>query len=510
MALSLSECELIVEELTRALVGGFIQKIHQPRPLTLTLDVRSPGQTSSLLVCVEPRFARLHLTSQKFENPPTPPPFCAFLRSHLEGGRIVEISQEPGDRIVSSTIVKTEQVSVLVIALTGNQANVHVLNKGRLVLQSLRESRVKIGERYTPPQLRPRPPEPVPPLATAGRIPQDKTVVHQGEQIGEPLPEASTQGKDGFGERYPVSAELEARYEEEEQEAGKDTILEQQLAHVRKALKHAKRKIQALQEDFKKMERFQDYTRYGELLKSHLHEIKKGQESIAMVDYYDPALPTLTLPLNPSKDAVWNMEDYFRKYHKYIGAQEHLQPRVDQAHQEVARLEAKLAQLEQGIVDPDYVPKTKIAPGSPGPSSLRTSKGRPAPAQAYRTYTSADGLPILVGKTAKDNDHLTLKVANPDDLWLHARGTPGSHVVVRLEKGATVPPETLKDAATLTLWFSDMRKSGKGEVIYTLRKFVKKGKGFKPGSVTVEREKSLWIELKEDRLKRLKGETSPG
>ncbi|PJA78087.1 MAG: fibronectin/fibrinogen-binding protein, partial [Nitrospirae bacterium CG_4_9_14_3_um_filter_51_5] len=121
MALSLSECECIVEELSRALVGGFIQKIHQPRPLTLTLDVRTPGQTCSLLVCVEPRFARLHLTSRKFENPPTPPPFCSFLRSHVEGGRIVAVSQEPGDRIVSITIVKTGQVSVLVIALTGNQ-----------------------------------------------------------------------------------------------------------------------------------------------------------------------------------------------------------------------------------------------------------------------------------------------------------------------------------------------------------------------------------------------------
>ena len=227
-----------------------------------------------------------------------------------------------------------------------------------------------------------------------------------------------------------------------------------------------------------------------------------------MLDYYDPALPTLTLPLDPAKDAVWNMEDYFRKYHKYIGAQEHLQPRVDQAQQEVARLEAKLAQLEQGIVDPEGLPRTKKKPVSSIPQGTRASKGRPSPAQGYRTYTSADGLPILVGKTAKDNDHLTLKVANPDDLWLHARGTPGSHVVVRLEKGAMVPPETLKDAATLTLWFSDLRKSGKGEVIYTLRKFVRKGKGFKPGSVTVEREKSLWIELKEDRLNRLKGGTN--
>ena len=126
-------------------------------------------------------------------------------------------------------------------------------------------------------------------------------------------------------------------------------------------------------------------------------------------------------------------------------------------------------------------------------------------AKPYREFESFDGHPILVGKSAKDNDALTLKVAKPDDLWLHARGTPGSHVVVRLDKGVQVPHETLRDAAALALWYSDLRKSGKGEVIYTYRKFVKKGKGLKPGAVMVEREKSVWIEAKADRLERLKG-----
>ncbi|MEJ2231858.1 MAG: NFACT family protein [Nitrospirales bacterium] len=329
MALSLSECEVIVEELSRALVGGFIQKIHQPRPLTLTLDVRSPGQTCSLLVCVELRFARLHLTSQKFENPPTPPPFCSFLRSQVEGGRIVEITQEPGDRIVYITIVKAQQVRMLVIALTGNQANMHLLNEGKQVLRSLRETRMKVGEHYTPPTLRPvRPADSFPPPVVATRVPQDETVAHKGRDIAEPVNQVSTPKKEGFGERYPVSAELDTRYGQQEQEEAKDSLHQQQLAQVRKVLKHAKRKIHALQEDFKKTERFREYARYGELLKSHLHEITRGQETITIVDYYDPALPTLTLPLDPSKDAVWNMEDYFRKFHKFVGAQEHLQPRV--------------------------------------------------------------------------------------------------------------------------------------------------------------------------------------
>lgn len=82
-----------------------------------------------------------------------------------------------------------------------------------------------------------------------------------------------------------------------------------------------------------------------------------------------------------------------------------------------------------------------------------------------------------MGKNARENEELTCKFAHSEDLWLHAHGTPGSHVVVRLEKGMNPPPETLKDAATLALLYSDLKKSGKGEVIYTRRKYVRKVKG---------------------------------
>jgi predicted ribosome quality control (RQC) complex YloA/Tae2 family protein len=81
---------------------------------------------------------------------------------------------------------------------------------------------------------------------------------------------------------------------------------------------------------------------------------------------------------------------------------------------------------------------------------------------------------------------------------------PGSHVVVRLEKGANPPPETMKDAATLALLYSDLKKSGKGEVIYTRRKHVRKAKGRPPGTVTVTQEKALHLQLDRARLDRLK------
>ncbi len=483
MAINLVDLEAVLAEIQPTLIGGWIQKIHQPQTMALTLDVRSPGTSAMLYICTEPRFSRLHLTSKKYPNPPTPPPYCQYLRSHLEGGRIEEMSQEPGDRIVYVKIAKGEKSYFLVIALIGNRANVLLLNKDRMLLRSLKESRFQIGERFVPPTKK-SPPQPEPPSRVG--------------KIAEP-----PQRKGTFSEKYPVSAAWEIIYEKKEKDENQKLLHDQHLTQTRKALKGAKGKLRAFQEDFKKAERYCEFARYGELLKSILHDMHKGQETVTLTDYYDPALPTLTLHLDPSKDPVRNMEDYFRKYKKYLGAQKHLLPRIDTQQKKVAQLEEQLTQIEQGIISSAYSPKTakKLQP-LPTPHS---SKVRQAPAQNYRTYISADGISILVGKTAKDNDHLTFKVGKPDDLWLHARGTPGSHVIVRLEKGQTAPHETLKDAATLTLWFSDLRKSGKGEVIYTLRKFVKKAKGQKPGTVTVTRDKSLWIELKDERLERLKG-----
>ena len=109
-----------------------------------------------------------------------------------------------------------------------------------------------------------------------------------------------------------------------------------------------------------------------------------------------------------------------------------------------------------------------------------------------------------MGRNARENEALTFKMARSDDLWLHARGTPGSHVVVRLEKGANPLPETIKDAATLALQYSDLKNSGKGEVIYTKRKWVRKVKGQTPGTVTVTQEKTIFVQLDRARLVRLK------
>ncbi|RMH02947.1 MAG: fibronectin-binding domain-containing protein [Nitrospirae bacterium] len=504
MALTLAECTAVVTELNTLLSNSWIQKIHQPNPLTLTFTLRIPGDTVTLLICADPPLARLHLIDYKLENPPTPPPFCQLLRASLQGGKLIEVVQEPGDRIVYLRILTGSNPFTLVVALTGRQANVHLLNASQTVIQSLRPSQFKPGETFRP--------SCKPPCSPGAQGLLQQKIPPQPHATGSPPMPVSS-----LAQRAPVSAELAARYRQQEQERIQAQARQMQRAHLTKALKQAQRKLENLQHDWANVQRYAEYGRYGELLKAHLQSMHKGQDSVTVTDYYDPAMPQLTLPLDPAKDPVQNMEEYFRKYHKFLSAKRQLQPRLEAARQAVAALQEHILAWERGTVapSPEHVPapaqdaaNEALAPRARSIAPSSRELPQPSPRiKGCRHFISRDGFSILVGKSARDNDELTFHLARPDDLWLHARGVSGSHVVVRVDKKAQVPYETLQDAATLALWFSDLRKSGKGEVMYTLRKFVRKAKGQQPGAVIVSREKSLWVELDDERLARLKEQT---
>jgi predicted ribosome quality control (RQC) complex YloA/Tae2 family protein len=108
-----------------------------------------------------------------------------------------------------------------------------------------------------------------------------------------------------------------------------------------------------------------------------------------------------------------------------------------------------------------------------------------------------NGWEILVGKSAAGNDQLTMKIARPDDLWLHAEGMPGSHVIVRNPNAGTIPPDVLMKAAALAAFHSKGKNAGKVPVTYTRAGLVKKPKGAKPGLVTLQERKSLMVKPEE-------------
>ena len=476
MALHATDIASVLSEIAPILLNGWIQKIQQPSDRTIIFEIRVPGKTHRLLISCEPGTARLHLCRRVLPNPPSPPAFCQFLRAHLQGARIAGIQQLPNDRIVILQLTTEDGPRQVVCELTGKTANVLVLNENHCVVRDLNRHPQIIGQPYQAPVKR-----------SGG--PAD------GKASRFAVPAGASE--------FPISAAIEAHYYDEEAGLAQARARDARLRALRKAIKKEQRLIGAWQDDLAKAAKYRDYARYGELIKANLSSIKKGMDHIAILDYYDDAMPEVTIPLDPTKSSQGNMDDYFRKYRKYLAAERELKPRIEQAERELGEMREELVAIEQGIWPPPLsaASDAQSATRKIARTEQKSNDRRHGP---FRRFVSSDGLPIFVGRNARENDELTFGLAKSDDLWLHARGTPGSHVVVRLEKGKDPPPETLRDAATLALLYSDLKKSGKGEVIYTRRKWVKKAKGQTPGAVLVTQEKSLHISLDKQRLAGLK------
>jgi predicted ribosome quality control (RQC) complex YloA/Tae2 family protein len=473
MALSATEIERVLVEIAPVLDQARIQKIHQPGNRVLLFELRVPNKTHRLLVSCEPGTARLHLTSRPLPNPPSPPSFCQFLRAQVQGGRLEDIRQLGHDRIVALTVSTRQGLRIIVCGFTGHTANLLLLDDRRHVLRDLNGQGHLVGKPYQ---------EPVPPGSSSIREKASRFDPH------------TTAG------HFPISQAVEAHYHDKERTLLVDRAKQDRLRTLRTSLSKMLRRIDAWREDLARMAAYRDYGRYGELLKAHLASVTPGMEQITLVDYYDPALPEVTLPLDPAKSALQNMNDYFKKHRKHLTADRELHARIARGEQEADILRREITSVQEGTWTPPAAGSGREV-RSPGSKRMRSAVIRRGP---FRRFVSADGLPIFVGRNAAENEELTFRMANSDDLWLHARGTPGSHVVVRLAKGADPPLETLCEAATLALLYSDLKKSGRGDVIYTKRKWVKKAKGQAAGAVIVTHEKTISASLDPRRLEALK------
>lgn len=481
MALTATEIACIVQELAPALAEGWIQKIFQPFSSSLLLEVRVPGHTRRLLYSVRDETARVHLVRENLPNPPTPPAFCQLLRARIQGARIDGLAQIPGDRIVRLDLTSRDGPVALIAELFGRHADLLLLDGESRVLATLRHNRDRVGQGY-------QAPSPTPLRSS----PSD---------VATPAPESKPQPSTE-SDPFPLSSRLETLYGGREAELSHLTQIRERESILRKHLKKLLRRMSALRRDLELAGRYEPYARYGELLKANLGLLKKGLTTASVVDYYDERLPELTIPLDPTKGPQANMDAYFAKYRKFVSAQREISPRVAAIEVEVQQLQTELATIKNGTWqapnrEPRTTPSTISRPGRKR-AAVETHRG------PFRRFISSDGHQIFVGRNARENDELTFSLAKSEDLWLHARGTPGSHVVVRLEKGTEPPPETIRDAATLALLYSDLKKSGKGDVIYTRRKWVKKAKGQAPGAVTVTQEKTIYITLDKPRLDALK------
>ncbi|WP_033829276.1 Rqc2 family fibronectin-binding protein [Bacillus andreraoultii] len=259
-------------------------------------------------------------------------------------------------------------------------------------------------------------------------------------------------------------------------------------------------KINKLLNTLEEAENGDSYQLYGELLTAHMYEIKKGMKEIAVENYYDDN-KRVTIPLNPNKTPSENAQIYFQKYNKSKSALLHAKEQIEKAKEELLYLENVLQQLENAA--PKDIEEIKEELSEQGYMKATVKKGqkRQKSHPELEHYVSTDGESILVGKNNKQNDYLTTKLAKKNELWLHTKDIPGSHVVIRSEN----PTETtIKEAAILAAYNSKARRSSRVPVDYTKVKYVRKPNGAKPGFVIYDHQQTIFVTPNQETVIKMK------
>ncbi len=471
-----STISTVVAELGQSILGRAPGKIFQLDQQSIAIDFGF-RQEGYLFISVNPALPRLYLIKRRvrdLEKQSLPlNQFSTTLRKELAQTRVTGIEKIAGDRIVRLNFrgvdeIGRQKLRTLIVQLTGRSANLLLLDENEVILAQMRRQVDQSAHgRYQMP------------AATKGKSNTNDdaaaiTTPSEGKSVSETLDEYFT--------KLAVEKAAESR-------------LNQARAKLRQEVTRRKKLLKQLREDLATHTNAEDQKRIGDLLLANVGA-KRHNGRVRLVDYFAEGAPEFEIELDEKTSIPEEASRRFATFSRSKRARKQIAARIEKVRSELAELERS---------EPDAFP---AQPGSQPASSARGS--RPTVREGVskrsleskripgtRRYVSADGFEMLVGRAAKDNDHLTFKVAKPNDLWLHAADYPGSHVIVRNATRKELPRRTLIEAAQLAAYFSQANKDPKVDVHYTERKFVSKPKGAAPGLVRMARFKNITVKPKE-------------
>jgi predicted ribosome quality control (RQC) complex YloA/Tae2 family protein len=485
MSLSAPEIAAIAAEL-QPLVGSRVEAVRMHAERALTLELHGRAGSATLLVSAEPELTRLHAVLRRPPQPPSPFAAQAVLRRELEGARLAAMEARAGERVVELAFDAPSGPLRLVAELTGRHGNLFLVASDGLV-------RLAAGRNLSPR----RDLAPGKPYAP----PAERAALARPE--GDPRREGGASPASSPA-RFPFSAELERRYRALEEERAALEGRKRLRDPVRAALARARRALEKLAEEAARVPAAEEDRRRADLLKQSLRAVRRGAAEVKLTEWTEEGAREVTVALDPSLSPRHNMERYYRRYRRIAESAARVAARAGEVRSREAELRALLDALDAAALDelPRLEREARRLGAAPRPPPRPRSR-RDEPLPPYRQFRSIGGTPILVGRNAEANDALTVKVARGNDLWLHARGLPGSHVVVKLDKGKSPDGETLLDAAHLAVHFSDGRSEAQVEVVATRAKYVRKVKGGAPGAVTYSQERTIHLRIERQRVERL-------
>lgn len=222
---------------------------------------------------------------------------------------------------------------------------------------------------------------------------------------------------------------------------------------------------------------------FGELITANIYAIPQNVKSVSLLNYYSESGEHVDIPLDPNLLPQENAQRYYKKYTKAKSTYKYTTRQLEDSQKELEYLESVLQLLDNctALREMDEVRQELAEQGYMILKKKPAAKKHSAMTEPLR-FKSSDGFDIFVGKNNKQNDYLTLKLAQSNDIWLHTKNIPGSHVIIK-RNGLDIPDKTLEEAAALAAWHSKARMSSNVSVDYTTVKNVNKPSGAKPGMV---------------------------
>lgn len=462
-------------EEARRLVGGKLSKVHQVGEVFFLRFFDPPGA-----LALDPKGKAFHRTELRPPAPPRPPAFCQLLRT-LEGQPLLSLDQAGFDRVLRLRFPEADLIldfrprrgNVFLFFRNGRTASLH---EGQF-----QEARFAEGDptEGLGPELRRalagrlgRPPSPeelrswaaellaLPPAGFLYSTPQGlRPSFFPRPDLGDPK------------EQFPAFWRALDRLLEERVYG---ELAAERIAQLERAVERRRRALAMLAAAEEEARAWRALKEKADLILARLSEIPKGAAK-AVVEGFDGN--PVELELDPALPPVRFAQELYRRAGKLRRRAQEIPHRRAQLEREVAELQGEIALLKER---PDLVPY--FAPEEP--------TGKKEPPSQPREFKIQD-FTVLVGRSAWENEQI-LRRASPRDVWLHARGVPGAHVLIK-NGGRTVPEEVLRRAAELAAWFSKARGAKKAEVSYTEARYVRKAKGSKPGLVVLLKEEVIVV-----------------
>lgn len=471
MSLNWKEIDLILHELD--LTGALIQKIRQPDFKSLLLDLYKPGKGFPLLINLNQGNVRLHRLTGNNPRKVVLQRFAQFLRSRINGGRIVSAVQLNNDRIIKIIIRNGENETFMYIRLWGGASNIIVTDNSHTILDAFyrrpKQNEVSGGTFF---------PEETAPA---------KNKTSKVFEIREYDKEKSF---NEFIEKY--YREIESNRDLITLRSRVENIISSKEYQLESALSGLNARIT-------NYENYDQYKEQAELVKANIYKIHRGDKFLETENYFNDN-NLIKIYLDSTLSPGENSELLFTKYKKAKSGLKNIVEEINNLKRNIKNIQKEKEELQKQVNPENELSKLKeYLEGVPKQIQLKEKEKIPGLQFTSGSFT------ILAGRTATENDLLLRKYVRGNDYWLHTRDYPGGYIFIKLIKGKSIPLETLLDAGNLAVFFSKAKNGGKADLYYTQVKHLRRAKDSKKGTVLPTNEKNLSIVIDEKRLNRLLG-----